>query len=122
MAYAGIQSMLLAYKMRKSDKEFELMQISQKLISETRDKTQMSEDYLNAQAELSKDDPNYAEAYEANKNEYEMKLADIAQMEEDLETQKESANTEISFLNEAINNWQEALKTGIQKAHTYGAQ
>ena len=36
MAYAGIQTMLLAYKMRKSDKEFEATQIAQQLYNATK--------------------------------------------------------------------------------------
>ena len=37
MAYAGIQTMLLAYKMRRSDKQFELSQIAHQLEVATRD-------------------------------------------------------------------------------------
>ena len=45
MAYAGIQTMLLAYKMRKSDKEFELSQIANKLEVYTRNSTSINDLY-----------------------------------------------------------------------------
>ena len=59
MAYAGIQTMLLAYKMRKSDKEFEATQIAQKLLTATKDSTSLTEWREQELAKISEDDPNY---------------------------------------------------------------
>ena len=100
MAYVGIQTMLLAYKMRKSDKEFELMQITQDKLSATKQSTELYEG-LNAQ--------------------YNNDLADIAAWENELEQKEQNAQSEISYLNGYINSWQSALSEGIKKAHNYGA-
>ena len=122
MAYVGIQTMLLAYKMRKSDKEFELMQITQDRLAATRDSKNVSQEYLDAKNELNADDPNYAEAYKELNDQYNLDLADLAEMEDELETKQQAAESEISYLDGYIQSWQAALQEGIGKAHTYGAQ
>ena len=122
MAYAGIQTMLLAYKMQKTDKESQLSEISQKLLQETRNSKAASEDYSLSKSELDKDDPSYDDQLDELNDNYKEQLAEIASWEEELEQQKSDCETEIKLLDGYINSWQSALQANVQKAHTYGAQ
>ena len=122
MAYVGIQTMLLAYKMQKTDKEAQLAEISQKLLVEQRKSNAASDDYTQSKAELDKDDPNYDNDVEALKESYKDDLAEIEAWEEELEQQKSDCETEISMLKGYIDSWQTALQSNIQKSHTNGAQ
>lgn len=122
MAYAGIQTMLLAYKMRKSDKEFEATQIAQKLYNATKDSSALSEWRNQELSKLSEDDPDYDSQVDEIENQYNTDLKDIASWEDDLEQQKSDAETEIKELDGYISSWEQALQTNVQKAHTYGPQ
>jgi len=122
MAYAGIQTMLLAYKMRKSDKEFEATQIAQQLYTATKDSSSLSEWRDQELSKLSEDDPNYDAQVDEVENQYNTDLKDIAAWEDDLEQQKSNCETEIKQLDGYISSWEQALQTNVQKAHTYGAQ
>lgn len=122
MAYAGIQTMLLAYKMRKSDKEFEATQIAQQLYTATKDSSSLSEWRDQELSKLSEDDPDYDTQVDDVENQYNEDLKDIAAWEDELEQQKSNCETEIKQLDGYISSWEQALQTNIQKAHTYGAQ
>ena len=122
MAYAGIQTMLLAYKMRKSDKEFEATQIAQKLLTATKDSTSLTEWREQELAEISEDDPNYDTAVDEIESQYKLDLKDVAEWEDELEQQQSNCETEIKQLDGYISSWEQALQTNVQKAHTYGAQ
>ena len=122
MAYAGIQTMLLAYKMQKSDKEFELMQITNQMASATKDSSALSENRDAKISEVSQDDPNYNEIIDEIDKEYNDNLADIAAWEDELQQKQSNCNTQISMLDGYINTWQQALQTNIAKSHTYGVQ
>lgn len=122
MAYAGIQTMLLAYKMRKSDKEFEATQIAQQLYNTTKDSSSLSEWRDQELGKLSEDDPNYDAQVDGVEDKYNRELKDIAKWEDELEQQKSNCETEIKQLDGYISSWEQALQTNIQKAHTYGAQ
>ena len=122
MAYAGIQTMLLAYKMRKSDKEFEATQIAQKLLTATKDSTSLTEWREQELAKISEDDPNYDTAVDKIEGQYKLDLNDVAEWEDELEQQQSNCETEIKQLDGYISSWEQALQTNVQKAHTYGAQ
>mgnify|MGYP004530685437 FL=1 len=122
MAYAGIQTMLLAYKMRKSDKEFEATQIAQQLYNTTKDSSSLSEWRDQELGKISEDDPNYDAQVDGVEEKYNKELKDIAKWEDELEQQKSNCETEIKQLDGYISSWEQALQTNIQKAHTYGAQ
>lgn len=122
MAYAGIQTMLLAYKMRKSDKEFEATQIAQKLLTATKDSTSLTEWREQELAKISEDDPNYDAAVDEIESQYKLDLKDVAEWEDELEQQQSNCETEIKQLDGYISSWEQALQTNVQKAHTYGAQ
>ena len=122
MAYAGIQTMLLAYKMRKSDKEFEATQIAQKLLTATKDSTSLTEWREQDLAKISEDDPNYDTAVDEIESQYKLDLKDVAEWEDELEQQQSNCETEIKQLDGYISSWEQALQTNVQKAHTYGAQ
>ncbi|RAI11594.1 MAG: hypothetical protein DKM23_04620 [Candidatus Melainabacteria bacterium] len=122
MAYAGIQTMLLAYKMRKSDKEFEATQIAQQLYNATKESSSLSEWRDQELGKLSEDDPNYDAQVDGVENKYNEDLKDIATWEDELEQEKSNCETEIKQLDGYISSWEQALQTNIQKAHTYGAQ
>ncbi len=122
MAYAGIQTMLLAYKMRKSDKEFEATQIAQKLLTATKDSTSLTEWREQELAKISEDDPNYDTAVDEIEGQYKLDLKDVAEWEDELEQQQSNCETEIKQLDGYISSWEQALQTNVQKAHTYGAQ
>lgn len=120
MGYAGIQTMLLTYKMRKADKEFELAQISQKLTEAVSEKGDISNELAAAKAELSEDDPEYGDKATAYDQQFEKELEDVAAWEDELEQQQSNCQTTISQLDGYINSWEKALQTNIQKAHSYG--
>ena len=122
MAYAGIQTMLLAYKMRKSDKEFEATQIAQQLYTATKDSSSLSEWRDQELSKISEDDPNYDAQVDGVENKYNEDLKDIATWEDELEQEKSNCETEIKQLDGYISSWEQALQTNIHKAHTYGAQ
>lgn len=122
MAYAGIQTMLLAYKMRKSDKEFEATQIAQKLLTATKDSTSLTEWREQELAKISEDDPNYDTAVDEIESQYKLDLKYVAEWEDELEQQQSNCETEIKQLDGYISSWEQALQTNVQKAHTYGAQ
>lgn len=122
MAYAGIQTMLLAYKMRKSDKEFEATQIAQQLYNATKESSSLSEWRDQELGKLSEDDPNYDAQVDGVENKYNEDLKDIATWEDELEQEKSNCETEIKQLDGYISSWEQALQTNIQKAHTYGTQ
>lgn len=122
MAYAGIQTMLLAYKMRKSDKEFEATQIAQQLYNTTKDSSSLSEWRDQELSKISEDDPNYDSQVDGVEDKYNRELKDIVKWEEELEQQKSNCETEIKQLDGYISSWEQALQTNIQKAHTYGPQ
>ena len=122
MAYAGIQTMLLAYKMQKSDKEFQLMQITNQLTDATKDSSALSENRDAKLSELSKDDPNYEAYVDEIDKEYKYDLAEIAAWEDELQQKQSDCNTQISLLDGYINTWTTALQQNIAKGHTYGAQ
>lgn len=122
MAYAGIQTMLLAYKMRKSDKEFEATQIAKQLYNATKESSSLSEWRDQELGKLSEDDPNYDAQVDGVENKYNEDLKDIATWEDELEQEKSNCETEIKQLDGYISSWEQALQTNIQKAHTYGAQ
>ncbi len=122
MAYAGIQTMLLAYKMRKSDKEFEATQIAQKLYNTTKDSSSLSEWRDQELGKISEDDPNYDAQVDGVEEKYNKELKDIAKWEDELEQQQSNCETEIKQLDGYISSWEQALQTNVQKAHTYGAQ
>ena len=126
MAYAGIQTMLLAYKMRKCDKEFELMQISQERMTATRQASGFVEDFNAKKNEFAeqygKDSPEYLDEVDDLVDEHNLQLAEIAEWEDKLDQQQSNCETEISMLNGYINSWQAALQQNIAKSHTYGAQ
>lgn len=120
MAYAGIQTMLLAYKMQKSDKEFQLMQITNQLTAATKDSSALSENRDAKLSELSKDDPNYEAYVDEIDEEYKNDLADIAAWEDELQQKQSDCNTQISLLDGYINTWTTALQQNIGKSHKYG--
>lgn len=124
MAYAGIQTMLLAYKMRKSDKEFELSQIANTLEVYTRNSTSINDLYAAKKTEAAeqygKDTPEYEDEVDSLDKEMNFKLADIAEMENELSQKKSNCETEISQLNGYITSWTTALQEGIKKSHQYG--
>lgn len=125
MAYAGIQTMLLAYKMRKSDKEFELTQIAHTYYNATKDSSSLSEwrdqEIAKLDQELSDDDPQYDTRMDEIENDYNDMLKDIAAQETKLQQQQSDCETEIKQLDGYISSWQQALQTNIATAHTYGA-
>lgn len=126
MAYAGIQTMLLSYKMQKSDKEFELMQITNQRTQATKQSGALSEDYQAKKAELkeqySTDDPEYEAQIDELDDSYNTDLAEIASWENDLQQKESDCNTQIKMLDGYITTWTSALQNGIKNAHTYGQQ
>ena len=82
----------------------------------------VSQEYIDAKSELDKDDPNYAEDYKELEKNYNNVLADIADMEDELDTKKAAAESEIAYLNNYIESWQSALQQNVGKAHQYGPQ
>ncbi|MBR2526473.1 hypothetical protein IKE67_08425 [bacterium] len=122
MGYAAIQTMLLSYKLEKSNKEFELMQITNKLTEEASKSRQLADAVIDAKSEVSEDDPDYVETLEAINDEYNLELAEIAEMEDELDRKKRSCETQIGYLDGYIETWTAALQQDVAKSHTYGAQ
>lgn len=126
MAYAGIQTMLLSYKMQKSDKEFELMQITNERAQATKQSGALSENYEAKKAEIkeqySEDDPEYETQIDQLDDDFNADLAEISSWEDDLQQKESDCNTQISMLDGYITSWSKALQNGIKSSHSYGAQ
>ncbi|MGN1124976.1 MAG: hypothetical protein ACI4SM_02200 [Candidatus Gastranaerophilaceae bacterium] len=122
MGYAGIQTMLLTYKMQKSDKEFQLSELAHNISVATRNSNSLSEWYNTELSGLDKDDAGYEDSLNALDKEYKDQLAEIAAWEEELDQKKSNCETQISLLDGYINSSTSALQSNIQKAHTYGPQ
>lgn len=120
MAYAGIETMLLTYKMRKADKEFDLMKITNDRELATKKTSNINNDYKKQVAELDQDDPGYADAKKELDDEWEKELAEVSNWEDEVDQKKSDCETEIKQLDGYINSWQTALQQNITKAHTYG--
>ena len=120
MGYAGIQTMLLTYKMRKADKEFELTQITNEYIEKQSEYTAVNDELKQIKAGLDSTDPDYSYQVEALDAQYDSELAEIANWEDELQQKQSNCETEISMLNGYIDSWSKALQTNIQKAHSYG--
>ena len=122
MGYAGIQTMLLTYKMRKADKEFELTQITNEYIEAQSKYTAVNDELKQLKAGLnpSDDEYSYEVEVEALDAEYDSRLEKIAAWEDELQQKQSNCETEISMLNGYIDSWSKALTTNIQKAHDYG--
>ncbi len=120
MGYAGIQTMLLTYKMRKADKEFELTQITNEYIEKQSEYAAVNDRLTQIKAGLDTTDPDYSYQVEKLDEDYNNDLAEIASWEDDLQQKQSNCETEISMLNGYIESWSKALQTNIQKAHSYG--
>ena len=120
MAYAGIQTMLLSYKMQKADTEFHLASVTAKYTAKTRESDNLNEELQKAKNAVSYDDPNYAARLEYIDNQYSLKLADVADWEEKLQQEMNNDQVEIKQLDGYIESWTAALQTNVTKTHTYG--
>lgn len=120
MGYAGIQTMLLTYKMRKADKEFELAEISNNYTQAVAKSSAVNDELKQVKASLDSTDEDYGYQLEALDEHYGDELAEIAAWEDDLQQQQSNCQTEISQLDGYISSWEKALQTNIQKAHSYG--
>ena len=122
MGYAGIQTMLLAYKMRKADKEFELTQITNEYVEAQSKYTAVNDELKQLKAGLnpSDDEYSYEVEVEALDAKYDSRLEKIAAWEDELQHKQSDCETEISMLDGYIDSWSKALQTNIQKAHSYG--
>lgn len=120
MAYAGIQTLLLTYKMQKADKEFELGQVTNKYTRITRESKEVNNEIEAAKAALDTSDEDYVSQARAIDEQYSDALAEFANMEDELQQKQSNLNTEIKQLDGYIESWQGALSTNIQKTHSYG--
>lgn len=120
MGYAGIQTMLLTYKMRKADKEFELAQISNNYTQAVSESNSLNDELKQMKTSLDSTDDDYGYQLEQLDEIYGDKLADVAAWEDELQQRQSNCETEISQLDGYINSWEKALQTNIQKAHSYG--
>ncbi|MBR1943355.1 hypothetical protein IJ843_06435 [bacterium] len=121
MAYAGIQTLLLAYKQRQSDKQFELMQISNERKAVVAKGKEYTEDYSIAKGALNPDDVTYGDDLDDLANAYNMDMKEIALMEDELDDRKSNCETELNYISGYISSWEAALNQSIAKDHTYGA-
>lgn len=122
MGYVGDMRMVLTYKALKSDEELKATQISQKMLSTTRETNSMNEEREAKLAELDKDDPNYDAEVDKIEDDYKDMLADLATYEDDLEQQKSNCETKIKLYDGYITSFQQAEQSKIASSHTYGQQ
>lgn len=122
MGYVGDMRMVLTYKALKSDEELKATQISQKILSATRESSSLSEEREAKLAELDKDDPNYDADVDAIEDDYKDMLAELAAKDDDLEQQKSNCETKIKLYDGYITAFQQAEQSKIASSHTYGAQ
>jgi len=121
MAYAGIQTLLLAYKQRLSDKQFEMMQISNERRAVVAKGKEYTTDYSLAKGALNPDEVSYGDQLDELDNAYNMDMKEIALMEDELDDRQSNCETEMGYLNGYITSWEAALNQSISKDHTYGA-
>ncbi len=125
MAYAGIQTLLLTYKMQKADKEFHLSKVSDEYFKTLKESdacnTQLQKEKNKLMEEYEDDPEGYTEALEDLDDYYEENiLAEMAAKEELLQQEISNDNTQIKQLDGYINSWTTALQSSIAKTHTYG--
>ena len=123
MSYIGINQMLLSYKMRRSNKEFELMQISNERAKAQSKISTLEEKRSNSIYSVPVDEDNtdkYLNYIDEIEAEYELNMADLAAWEDELQQKDSSCQSEINMLTNYISNWEKALQSKIGSSHTYG--
>lgn len=127
MAYAGVFSMLMNYKMQKLDSDSTLLRLQRDKSYAVEDLTTVSTYYDGAMADL-KAQLDRGEITEAK---YDVEIADlekafeddkvaIAAEESDLEIQIDTEQVKNASLQTEIQNLQALLQNNITDAHTFG--
>lgn len=129
MSCAGIQTTVNFYTMREADLTSELTNImfditqaskdSSKLVRQTSDKRNAVKDQYGYGTEAY-DKDGYDNAMAEIQDEYELQLSEITTWESELETQKETKETEIQATASFKESFQSALKQNIATDFKYG--
>ncbi len=108
--------------MQKSDKEYNLLQIQNKVTEATSNTRAVQNYYDDKFAELNEDSPTYKKDFAELDDEYDTTMAEIATWEEDLEKQQDNCEVEIELLEGNIKTWTSSLQSNVQSSHKYGPQ
>lgn len=124
MSCSGIQATVNFYTAREADLTHDLTDIMMDITLATKESSKLVADTTNERAavkeqyEQGSDD--YKEAMQAVEDEYNLKLADITAWESELETKKETMETEIQATKSYKDSFTEVLKQNIKTDFTYG--
>lgn len=124
MSFTGIQATVDFYTMREADLTNQMTDImtaitraaqqTSSLATETNDQKEAAKNQYGSGTE------EYQEALSEINDEYQLKLADITAWESELETQKDSIETELKATTSYKESFKSVLKQNIQNDFKYG--
>ena len=127
MSYASILSTVNLYTLRESELTNQISDIMMDITSATKEGAGLAEETSKAREELLSeynsgelDDTKYTNAKEAVQDNYNYNLSQITAWESELETEKDSIQTELQATSATKESYQAVLKQNVTKAHTYG--
>lgn len=129
MAFAGLQTTVNLYTMREADLTNRLSDIMQNITRASSKTTELlrrttdNKEAVNAEAEKDKtyaDSTQYDIDMNSIEDDYELQLAEINQWESQLETEKDSLETELQATTAYKESFTSALKQNVQKSFKYG--
>lgn len=123
MSFSGIQATVNFYSIQEANLTNELTDIMSSITLASRqmfdvcNETTSKKDEIRGQYDTS--DPEYDIEMSKVKDEYELTLAEITAWESELETQKETKETEIQATSSFLDSFKSALKENVQKDMKY---
>lgn len=131
MAYAGLQTTVNLYILQEADLTNRIADIMQNITRASSKTSQILEEEnakKNALRDEAKNNPTYADSTQydsdmsAIEEDYELRLSEITQWEKELETEKDSLETQLQATTAYKESFIGAVKQNVQKAYKYGGQ
>lgn len=124
MSYASLLSCTGLYILRKADLTSDISDIVMDISRESRKTAKITEEYSQEKQYLAEeygtDSTEYEEAVADLREDYNCEMEDINNWEKDLETQKQTKETELAYVTTLIENFQGAIKQNVKTDFTYG--
>lgn len=124
MSCSGIQATVNFYTAREADLTHDLTDIMMDITLATKESSKIIAETTNNRAAVKEQyesgTDEYDEAMQAVQDDYNLKLADITAWESELETQKETMETEIQATKSYKDSFTEVLKQNIKTDFKYG--
>lgn len=123
MSYAGIQATVNFFTMREAQLTNELTDIMTQITQATKENAEIANE-ISTQRESIKanydvTDTEYQTLMDEVNDDYELKLANIASWESELETQKNAKQTEIQATSATKESYVAMLKENVKEDHKY---